>query len=141
MSSELFEIALGHGLGPVRFGMSPAEVKRIHGTSGEVEEWMGGNRNDCLCYPGVLFGFDRCDSSGPTADGKLELVELYRHPDATLFGRPMGTWLRDELYVELKRQGLDPKRVPSGDIQVASMIFEAGFDENEVLEIIGYEAV
>ncbi|MEM6274946.1 MAG: hypothetical protein AAF735_06865 [Myxococcota bacterium] len=141
MSSELFEIALGCGLGPVRFGMSPADVTRLHGESGEVEEWMGGNRNNCLCYPGLLFGFDRCDSSGPTADAKVEFIDLYRHPNAVLFDKAMTAWLRNDLMEELSRRGLASKPMPSGDIQVASMIFEAGFDENEVLEIIGYEAV
>jgi hypothetical protein len=40
------------GIGPIKFGMSPEEVKALMGIEEVYEPWMGGNRNDSLLYPG-----------------------------------------------------------------------------------------
>ena len=52
------EVIPNIGVGPVRFGMSPAEVLTAIPEGQKYEEWMGGNRNDSLLFHGLILGFD-----------------------------------------------------------------------------------
>lgn len=56
------------GLGPLRFGMKPNEVRRAFDEDQVYEDWMGGNLNDSLLYRGLILGFDKEDSRGPLKD-------------------------------------------------------------------------
>ena len=82
------------GLGPLRFGMTPSEVKALLGSHRTYEPWMGGNLNDSLLYPGLIIGFDKCDASGPLPNSKIVEFRLHGRTDVTflnepLFGRPL----------------------------------------------------
>ena len=52
------EVIPNIGIGPVRFGMSPAEALAAIPEGQKYEEWMGGNRNDSLLFHGLILGFD-----------------------------------------------------------------------------------
>ena len=64
------------GVGEVRFGMRPSQVKELLGETMTWEEWMSGNINDALYYPGIILFFDDHQSEGPTADSRLEQVAV-----------------------------------------------------------------
>lgn len=64
-----------YGIGEVKFGMHPSEVKEIMGDKLTWEEWMGGNLNDAIYYPGIVFIFDKCDDRGPLEDASL--IEIW----------------------------------------------------------------
>ena len=55
---SIFDIQPGLGVGPVRFGQTPAEVEAAMAEPQLYEEWMGGNHNDSLFYQGLILGFD-----------------------------------------------------------------------------------
>jgi hypothetical protein len=64
------------GVGEVRFGMRPSQVKEIMGEILTWERWMNGNVNDALYYPGIILFFDDHQSDGPTADSRLEQIAV-----------------------------------------------------------------
>lgn len=65
------EINPHQGVGPVKFGMSPKQVKKVMGREPVYEDWMGGNLNDSLLYPGMIISFDECDAKGPLPHSKV----------------------------------------------------------------------
>jgi hypothetical protein len=127
------------GIGVVRFGMAPGQVRQLLGKGETWEEWMGGNRNDSILYPGLIFMFDKCNANGPLPDGRLEAIDAHRHAKVTLFGTALAEWRRETLVEELEARGYEPENGPAGDISVHKLCMEAGFDGDGRLEIVGIE--
>ena len=75
------------GLGPLRFGMAPDQVRALFSEQETYEDWMGGNLNDSILYRGLIIEFDLCDAWGPLAGSKFREVRLHRREDAILWGR------------------------------------------------------
>ena len=65
------------GASKIRFGMQPHHVKEVMGNQLTWEEWMGGNVNDGLYYPGIIFIFDKMRRAVPSKDANL--VEIWAH--------------------------------------------------------------
>jgi len=86
----MVEIIPNIGIGDVHFGMLRNEVTMILGEKQTWEEWMGGNLNDSLLYPGIILSFDKHDSFGPLSDGRLNQIEINAKYPCTLFGREIG---------------------------------------------------
>ena len=63
-----------HGIGSISLGMSPAQVESILGRHHTYEEWMGGNLNDSLLYPGIVISFNHSDGSGPLDDSQANEI-------------------------------------------------------------------
>ncbi|MCP5101665.1 MAG: hypothetical protein GY943_39490 [Chloroflexi bacterium] len=76
------EIIPRQGIGNIKFGMNPFEVKEIMGSQLIWEEWMGGNNNDALYYPGLVFVFDKNDGRGPVETAQL--IEIWTNESADL---------------------------------------------------------
>lgn len=53
----MYEISLIEGLGPIKFGTSPSNVKSAWGSDLYYEDWMGGNLENFLYFKGLLVGF------------------------------------------------------------------------------------
>lgn len=53
----MYEISLANGLGPIKFGARPSEVKSAWGADICYEDWMGGNLENFLYFKGLLVGF------------------------------------------------------------------------------------
>jgi len=83
------------GIGPARFGMSPAEVTASFPEAQRYEDWMGGNLNDSLFYHGLIIGFDRCDSVGPLPHSRLAQITVFDREDARLWERTICDWSKD----------------------------------------------
>jgi hypothetical protein len=99
------EIDPGFGMGPVRRGMSPSDVLEAFPESQCYEDWMGGNLNDSLLFHGLVFTFDKCNSVGPLPDSRLEYILVHQREDATLYGKPLGSWDKSSILERLRKKG------------------------------------
>lgn len=124
------------GIGPLRFGMSPDEVRRRFPEKETYEEWMGGNLNDSLLYRGLILGFGASDSHGPPADSHFCEVILNRRQDATLWGKSLFTWTKTSIRDHLENNGIAYESHENGDILVGSLCTSMSFDESGQLVYI-----
>ena len=105
------DIVPGVGVGPIRLGMTPADVRRaLPEPEAGWEPWAGGNCNDSLLFRGLRLRFSRCDGRGPLPDAVLWGIQVHRsREDAALLGRPLAGWDVADLWdhPELRQPGLD----------------------------------
>jgi hypothetical protein len=87
------------GLGLLRFGMSPEQVRSLFEEPETYEEWMGGNLNDSLLYKG-------CDAYGPLAHSKFCEASIYKRDDAVIMGRSLLDWNRSSVIDRLENENL-----------------------------------
>jgi hypothetical protein len=99
------EIIPGIGIGPVRRGMSPAQVLEAFPEDQKYEHWMGGNLNDSLLFHGLVFTFDKCNSSGPLPEARLEQIAVHGREDATLYGKGVSDWNKQSILERLRQEG------------------------------------
>lgn len=124
------------GVGRVRFGMSPAEVAAVFPEEQRYEDWMGGNRNDSLLYQGIVFGFDRHDAQGPTAEGRLVEFTVFGREDARLWGRGFADWSRAAVAEHLARGGVRYEIHENGDLSVPACSMTLSFAADGRLEYV-----
>lgn len=124
------EVIPNIGVGPVRFGMSPAEVLASLPEEQKHEDWMGGNRNDSLLFHGLIFGFDRCDAIGTLADGRLIEFTIHGREDVRLWGRGIGDWSRDAVAEYLGHNVIPYEIHENGDLSVLPHSLALSFDED-----------
>ena len=103
---DRLDVQPGQGVGSIKFGMTPDEVIALFDETSVYEEWMGGNLNDSLLYHGMIFGFDRCDGSGPLKDSALGEVIVRERDDVSLYGKPMTMWTKPELLQRFATDGI-----------------------------------
>ena len=130
----IMEVMPNIGVGPARFGMSPAEVLAHFPEGQKYEDWMGGNRNDSLLFHGLIFGFDRCDGFGPLADSRLVEVTIYGREDVLLWGRGIGDWSKVAVAEYLGRNGTPYEIHENGDLLVRPHSMTLSFAEGGHLE-------
>ncbi|SFH62190.1 hypothetical protein [Planctomicrobium piriforme] len=126
------DIHLGVGIGPIRFGMKPAEVLQAFQEPQLYEDWMGANLNDSLLYQGLILGFSECDGAGPLADSILTDITIHQRENAHLFGQPMGEWTEKALIQELQEREYQVKEQWHGVIDLWKQ-FGMSFDGDERL--------
>jgi hypothetical protein len=85
------------GIGPVRFGMTPRQAKEAMGIDEVYEDWMGGNLNNSLIYPGLIISFDRCNADGPLPDSKVNGFMANETADVFFNSVKMSRLTRDSL--------------------------------------------
>ena len=116
MSSRL-DIYPCVGIGPIRFGMRPAQVYAVFNEPNLWEEWMGGNHNGNLLYHGLVLFFDNSTSSDlPPPHSKLFQIDIHDREDAYLFDRPMKEWTRDSVLQELLARGYAAETPDYGEV-------------------------
>ena len=135
LTSEL-QIIPNVGIGPLRFGMNPDEVRRRFPEKETYEDWMRGNLNDSLLYRGLILEFDACDSHGPLTHSRFSGLRLNRREDATLWGRGLFDWTKTSIGHHLENNGIAYESLENGDILVASLSTSMSFDESDLLEYI-----
>lgn len=118
--------------------MRPAEVLTAFPEPQVYEDWMGGNLNDALLFPGLRLHFDDCDSRAPLPDGRLNWIVIHKRPDAHLFGRPVGEWTKDAVLQELRAQGYDALRPPNGDVDVCRKLGLSFADDGRLVWVEVY---
>ena len=121
------------GIGPVRFGMSPAEVVACFPEEQKYEDWMGGNRNDSMLYHGLIFGFDSCDSVGPLAQSRLVEITVFEREDARLWEQTISDWSKEWVTEYLERNGIPCEIQESGDLLVRAQSLSLSFSESDQL--------
>jgi hypothetical protein len=102
------------GIGLIRFEMSPSQVEEILGSHHTYENWMDGNLNDALLYPGLVICFDRNNAAGPLPDSRI--CEIWIHPNSS-------TTLEDKNIFSLHEK----------DIESYLAIRDVHYEKNETL--------
>jgi hypothetical protein len=123
------EVIPNIGIGPVRFGMTPAEVIANFPDGQKYEDWMGGNRNDSLLFHGLILGFDSCDGDGPLADSRLVEFTIYGREDVRLWGQGLGDWSKEAVAEYLRRHGIPYEIHENGDWSVRPHSLAISFAE------------
>lgn len=126
------DIHPGQGIGPVRHGMTPAEVLALLNEPQVYEDWMGGNLNDALLFHGLRLHFSECDSRAPLSNSTLGWIVIHQREDAFLFDRPVGEWTKESILWELRSRGYSPETPPNGDVEVPHKL-GMSFDEDDRL--------
>lgn len=134
MTSQL-TILPGQGIGPIRLGMRPAEVLTAFPEPRVVEDWMGGNAEDCLRFHGLRLRFDRSTGNGPESDSTLLLIAIHQREDASLFGRSISEWSKTALVEELRTHGFQVDFNPNGDVDVEDKLSLSFGDDGRLIWI------
>jgi hypothetical protein len=124
------------GIGPLRFGMSPAEVRSLMLEDEKYEDWMGGNRSDSLLYRGLILEFDKHDSLGPLADSRFIGVHVRGREDAVLWGKNIHNWNRFAIEEYLDRANISYSLLKNRDLSVVSLSLTLSFDTALQLEFV-----
>jgi hypothetical protein len=130
------EVLPNVGIGALRFGMNPTEVRALLQEKESYEDWMGGNLNDSLLYRGLIIGFDECDSNGPLTQSRFRELRLNRRDDAVIWGRNLFDWTKAAITDHLEHSGLPYRLSACGDVSVPDSSLLLAFDESGRLEYI-----
>jgi len=122
------------GIGPLRFGMTPNQVRALFWEQETYEDWMGGNLNDSILYRGLIIEFDLCDTWGPLARSKFREVRLHRREDAILWGKKILDWRKADGIDYLENNGFEYRLSNCGDLSVPQLSLVLSFDELDRLE-------
>ena len=120
------------GIGAVRFGMRPSQVKELLGQTMTWEEWMNGNINDALYYPGIILFFDDHRAEGPTADSRLEQVAV-RPPFKAQWRGIELSHLTRAVVEKLLNGGAKSRDLDNGGAQLTGRRFSAFFGPSGAL--------
>ena len=114
---QVLHLLPNEGIGNVRFGMNPAQVRSNFPEEETYEDWMGGNLNDALLFRGIIFLFDSEDSFGPLPDSKMTTFIVRGREDVYLGGSPIEWWTLEQTTELLEVKGINfrTKFVPSDD--------------------------
>lgn len=130
------EIIPNVGLGPLRFGMTPAQIRALFPEQETYEDWMGGNLNDSILYRGLIIGFDLHDAHGPLAHSEFREVRLNRREDTVLWGKNILDWRRADVIDHLERNGIPFRISARGDVSVPQSSLVLAFDDADRLEYL-----
>jgi hypothetical protein len=134
---NMMEVKPHIGIGDVRFGMKRDDVMALLGPKQTWEQWMGGNLNDSLFYPGIILYFDEYDSSGPLPAGKLVQIEVSSDYPCTIFGSELKKITR-----EIVLSGIDAstaKHYPNRSIEAEGLGMRFFFNTDGSLSNLSFE--
>jgi hypothetical protein len=126
------DIIANFGIGPLHFGMKPAEILKLFPEEQKWEFWMGGNRNDSLFFHGILLEFDKCNSTGPLPDSRLTELEVFGREDATLWGQNIIDWTEKAIVEYIHRNDIPCEVVASGGFYLPTQSMAFSFDEGQL---------
>ena len=121
---------VSNGIGEIRLGMSPSQVENILGTHHTFEEWMGGNLNDALLYPGLVICFNRSDSNRPLADSQVSEIWIHPNQPTTLAGKEIFSLYKRDIESYFNANGIVFKYV-RGDVCIPEYGWEFCFNEED----------
>jgi hypothetical protein len=117
------------GVGAVRFGMNPSQVKKLLGDTLVWEEWMGGNLNDAIYYQGIVLFFDDHESVGPRTHSRLEQVAVRPTYPAKWRGVLLADLTRD-LIASLLGAAAKRRDYPNGNSAILGPRFHSMFGQD-----------
>ena len=126
------------GIGDIRFGMQRDEVIALLGSEQTWEEWMGGNLNDSLLYPGLILGFDAHDSYGPLPEGRLVQIVVSSKYPCNLFGLELKTVTREMVLSSIASS--TAKHFPNRSIEAPELNMHFYFKPDDTLCNLGFTA-
>lgn len=130
------DIHPSQGLGPIKFGMRPADVTNVFPEEEMWEDWMGGNQNGNLLFRGLILTFLPQSSSEPLPDARLVVIVVSGRNDVALFGRPLPVWTQDEAPRWLREAGYEPDMTRQDAIDIPG-ILRLCFDEaGRICEVV-----
>ena len=120
---------ISQGIGLITLGMSPAQIENILGKHHTYEEWMGGNLNGLLLYPGIVISFDRSDASKPLEDSQANEIWIHSNYPATLAGQDIFSLYKKDIEVFLTAREVNFESL--NDVWVSEFGWEFCFDKNK----------
>jgi len=129
----MMEIIPNIGLGPLRFGMSPKQVRSLLDEPEVYEDWMGGNLNDSLLYKGMILGFDWHDAYGPLPFSEFRGAQINMREDVVVLGKRLLDWKKLSLTDRLEKESVAYELEACGDIRVPEWSLAFSFDDQERL--------
>ncbi len=127
------EIIPNIGLGTLRFGMSPKQVRASFDEPETYEDWMGGNLNDSLLFKGLILGFDRYNAHGPLARSKFREATIHGRPDVVIMGKSLLDWSKSAVIDRLGQESVSYSLELSGGINIPAWSLAFSFDDNDRL--------
>ena len=124
------------GLGFVRFGMNPSELIAVFPEKQKYESWMGGNLNDSLLFHGIIFSFDKCNSSRPLADSHLEEIRISGRDDVILWEQQITNWTKNSLENFLNENKISYEIMNNRAIKLKSLSMTFSFNEQNQIDYI-----
>ena len=124
------------GIGSVRFGMSPDELLEIFTEEQKHEGWMGGNLNHSLMFHGIVFGFNKYDSSAPLPDSRLIEIRVSGREGVTLWDKEVSDWTKPSLIKHSDENKIPYEDLSNGDLSFESLSLDLSFDEQEKLNYL-----
>jgi len=133
-------IHLFEGVGPIRFGMTPAEVRRILAEPEGDESLIRGNDNGSLRLRGmVLWCWPQTGVDEPPPESTLDRIELFDRPGTTLWGRNLHDWTEEKLTRELESLGLGGTRDDEHSCISVGVDVRFGFDRDRRIDYVDLE--
>ncbi|HXQ35727.1 MAG TPA: hypothetical protein VN843_17055 [Anaerolineales bacterium] len=130
------EITPNIGLGPLRFGMRPEQVRMLLEEPETYEDWMGGNLNDSLLYHGLVLGFNTNDTYGPLSNSKFCEARINGREDVVIWGKSLCDWRRASVVDYLEQESLPYQLPASGDVNVTALSLELSFGDHDELIVV-----
>jgi hypothetical protein len=128
------------GLPEVPFGSAPKSVTDLFGTDLTWEPWMGGNLNDSLYYPGIVFSYDSSDSQAPLPNSRLHSIEVSGSIAGTLLGRQVGAWTKKSLADLLAAGGISLRTAPNDSIHSDGLSLSVWFEPSGAISLLRIDA-
>lgn len=130
----MYQILLDDGLGPIKFGFAPSEVKSICGSDLCYEDWMGGNLENCLYYKGVLVGFRGEVEDHPTENSHVCMFQVKTVHPLSLWGQEITSATKQEIESLLTSNKQKYKILPYGIVQCTDQELQFHFNESGSLD-------
>ena len=132
----MYEININNGIGEIKFGMNPSQVKHILGEKLQYEEWMGGNLENFLFYEGILIGFEGEIDEHPTNNSFVCMFQIKNKLSPSIFGVNIENYSKIEIKELLNKQNLKNNEITSNIIQVTNKELQFTFNEQFKLDEI-----
>ena len=125
------------GIGAIKFGMKPSEVKSILGSSLYYEDWMGGNLENFLFYKGLMIGFSGECHETPTENSAVCLFQIKNQSPLVVFGEDVFNYTKDQIEALLASKNLTFKYLTTTVLRVNEIRIQFQFDSVFILDQVG----
>ena len=130
----MYEVSLENGLGPIKFGFRPNQVKSMLGSELHYEEWMGGNLENFLFYKGLLIGFKGEIESSPSEDSFVCMFQVKTTHPLYIWGKEITRATKPEISKMLAQQNIKFAMLTNGNFESEDGKLQFNFDGAGVLD-------
>ena len=140
-ADNIYQISLTHGLGPIKFGVSPSEVMAAWGQPLCYEEWMGGNLENFLYFKGLLVGFRGEIDETPTENSQVCMFQVKTAWRLQLWGQEITQATLDELAALLQQHQLEYRLIANSILRCTTRELQFKFNDVGVLDEVYFGVV